>query len=212
MLVIKQLPNIWKPYRILALAPHTDDYELGAGGTIARLVEAGCEVRTINFSTAHDERLTEECWTAAKVFTIGRGSCFILDIQVDEFPDYRQDILQTMVDMRNEFHPDLVFCPSSFDIHQDHQVVYQEAVRAFKGTTILGWEQPWNNLEFRRQAIVALEERHFDKKWAALCCYKSQAHRPYMSDTVQTAIAAVNGAFVGAEYAEAFEVIRWVWK
>jgi len=211
MLTIRQLGDIWKPQRVLALAPHTDDYELGAGGTIARLIEAGCEVRTINFSTAHDERLAEECWAAARVL-IGRGSCCIFNTPVDEFPAHRQSILQIMVDMRNEFQPDLVLCPSSFDIHQDHQVVYQEAVRAFKGTTILGWEQPWNNLEFRRQAIVALEERHFDQKWAALCCYKSQAHRPYMQEWYQVALACVNGNLIDAEYAEAFEVIRWVWK
>ena len=40
----------WK--RALVLAPHTDDGEFGCGGTMARLVEGGCEVRYVAFSIA----------------------------------------------------------------------------------------------------------------------------------------------------------------
>src|SRR5438093_12080792 len=46
----RAMVEAWK--RALILAPHTDDGELGCGGTTARLVEAGCDVRYVAFSIA----------------------------------------------------------------------------------------------------------------------------------------------------------------
>ena len=58
--------------------------------------------------------------------------------------------------------------PSIGDIHQDHQAVAAEGLRAFKRTTVLGYEIPWNTFNFNYQAYFALEGPHIDKKVAAL--------------------------------------------
>ena len=75
------------------------------------------------------------------------------------FPERRQDILELLIELWEEWRPDAVFQPSLHDVHQDHQVIAAEGLRAFKRTTILGYEIPWNNFDFAYQAYVALEQR-----------------------------------------------------
>ena len=106
------------------------------------------------------------------------------------------------------WQPDVVFMPSLHDIHQDHQTIAQEGIRAFKRTTILGYEIPWNNLDFAYQAYVSLERRHIDRKAAALACYASQQHRRYADPEYVWNLARTHGININREYAEVFQVYR----
>jgi N-acetylglucosamine malate deacetylase 1 len=103
-----------------------------------------------------------------------------------------------------------VLQPSLRDIHQDHQVIAAEGLRAFKRTTILGYEIPWNNLDFGYQAYVALEKSHIERKVAALARYESQQHRRYSDAEYIWNVARTHGINVNREYAEVFEVYRVV--
>lgn len=100
--------------------------------------------------------------------------------------------------------------PSLNDIHQDHSTIANEGVRAFKNTTVLGYELIWNNLSFHTTSFVKLEEKHILKKCLALNEYKSQGLRDYMSKDFIYSLAKSRGVQIGCEYAESFEVIRWV--
>ena len=141
---------------VLVLAPHTDDGELGAGGTIAKLIEAGSKVTYIAFSTASksvpeglpSDILKTEVKAATKALGILDENLIIYDYQVRQLGYHRQDILEELIRLRtlNEF--DLILTPSLKDIHQDHATVAQESLRAFKNITILGYELIWNNLSF----------------------------------------------------------------
>lgn len=96
-------------------------------------------------------------------------------------------------------------------MHQDHQVVYIEALRAFKKTScILGYEHPWNNLTFQTILFVPLQKRHIERKIQALQRYKSQDFRKYMQKEFILSLAKVRGTQIETEFAEAFEVIRWI--
>ena len=77
------------------------------------------------------------------------------DFDVRTFPERRQDILELLVALWEEWKPDVVFQPSHHDVHQDHQTIAQEGLRAFKRTTILGYEIPWNNFDFSYGAYIA---------------------------------------------------------
>ena len=107
------------------------------------------------------------------------------DFDVRTFPEHRQDILELLVALWEEWQPDVVFQPSLHDVHQDHQTIAQEGLRAFKRTTILGYEIPWNNFDFAYQWYVALEKRHIERKVAALEKYASQQHRRYAEPRVR---------------------------
>jgi LmbE family N-acetylglucosaminyl deacetylase len=115
-----------------------------------------------------------------------------------------------MIRLKNKLKPNLVFLPCSFDIHQDHKTIYEEGLRAFKYSSILGYEIPWNNLFFETKSFVYLEQRHVDKKIDALKCYKSQANRSYANPEFIKSMAKARGTQIGVKYAESFEVIRWI--
>jgi len=204
--------------RALVLAPHTDDGEFGCGGTTARLVEAGCEVRYVAFSIATrslpegfpPDTLAKEVRDATAALGIADEKLTVHDFDVRTFPEHRQEILELLVALWEEYRPDVVFQPSHHDVHQDHQTVAQEGLRAFKRTTILGYEIPWNNFDFAYGAYVGLEQRHVERKVAAVQCYASQQHRRYANADYIWNLARVHGTNVNREYAEVFQVVRLV--
>lgn len=202
----------------LVLAPHTDDGELGCGGTIHKLISKGKRVIYVAFSTCEEsvpegfpsDILSQEVKKATGALGIPPSDLIILDYRVRHFPAHRQDILEDMVKLNHRFRPDLVFCPSSYDIHQDHQTICMEAKRAFKGTTILGYEFIWNNFQFASQCFIELEETDIEHKVTAMEQYKSQSKRLYAKDKLIRGVANYRGLQAQVEYAEAFEVIRWI--
>ncbi len=203
---------------VLVLAPHTDDGEFGCGGTMARLIESGVRVTYAAFSTAAksvpdgfpQDVLKHEVRAATGVLGIDPADLKVYDFEVRTFPTMRQDILEEMIVLQRELDPDCVFMPALIDLHQDHKTIAEEGLRAFKRTTVLAYEIPWNNLNFSQQAYVRLEERHIEKKVEALQCYASQGHRNYLNEDYIRNVALTRGINIGCDYAEVFEVYRWI--
>src|SRR5665648_183867 len=147
---------------ILVLAPHTDDGELGAGGTISYLIENKANVYYAAFSTAKEsvpdglpkDILKTEVLNATKQLGIKEDNLIIFDYQVRKLNYFRQEILEDLIKVRNSIHFDLILMPSLNDIHQDHLTVSQEGLRAFKTISILGYELIWNNLTFNTTCFV----------------------------------------------------------
>ena len=206
----------WK--RVLVLAPHTDDGEFGCGGAMARLVAEGAEVRYVAFSIATrslpdgfaPDTLRHEVAAATAELGIAAENLTVHDFDVRTFPGHRQEILELLIELWNDYQPDVVFQPSLHDIHQDHQAIAAEGLRAFKRTTILGYEIPWNNFDFSYQAYIALEHGHVECKAAALARYASQQHRRYANPEYVWNLARTHGINVNLEYAEVFQVYRTI--
>jgi LmbE family N-acetylglucosaminyl deacetylase len=202
--------------RVLVLAPHTDDGELGCGGSIVRFIEEGKEIFYVAFASVGrdiegDENvLKRECERATTTLGIPKSNLILLDYPIREFLSYRQKILDEMINFLKLIKPDIVLLPSIHDTHQDHQVIAQEGFRAFKKITCLGYELPWNNLTFTTQCFVKLEERHIQKKIEAISYYESQRNREYVSPEFIKSLARTRGVQIGVKYAEVFEIVRWV--
>jgi LmbE family N-acetylglucosaminyl deacetylase len=204
--------------RIIILSPHTDDGEFGCGGTIARFSEESVAIFYIAFSSAEEsvgegfpkDILKKEVQEATKLLGIPSKNLCLFSYPVRKFPQYRQDILEDMVRLNREIKPDLVLLPSPNDTHQDHVTIAQEGFRAFKKSTMLGYEVPWNNLSFNTTGFVSLEEKHLERKIRALECYKSQAGRDYANEVFIRSLAKVRGVQIGVNLAEVFEVIRFI--
>lgn len=201
--------------KVLVLAPHTDDGELGAGGAISRLIRSNSEITYVAFSTAEEsvpigfpkDILKTEVRNATKRLGIQEENLIILNYPVRKLNYHRQEILEELIELRKkEF--DIVFIPCLNDIHQDHSTIALEALRAFKNTTILGYELIWNNLSFNTTCFIELEKRDIINKINALQEYKSQDKRDYMSEEFIFSLAKARGVQSGRKYAEAFEVIR----
>jgi len=212
------LGRLTMPRRILVLAPHTDDGEFGCGGTIAKFVSEGHDVHYVAFSAAEksvspefpSDILRKEVTEATAALGIPPENLQVLKFEVREFPACRQEILEEMVRLDAELSPEMVFLPSRADTHQDHQTVSAEGFRAFKKTTLLGYELPWNNLVFSTNVFVLLDEEHVSRKIEALERYKSQYGRSYATGDYVRNLANVRGTQIGVQYAETFEAIRWI--
>jgi len=204
--------------KILILAPHTDDGEFGCGGSVVRFIREGKQVYYAAFSTAEEsvpdpwpkDILKTEVREATGRLGIPAENLMIFNFKVRELSYYRQEVLEELVKIKKEICPDLVFLPSSNDVHQDHSTVSIEGVRAFKNTSILGYEIPWNNIEFKTEAFIILSEEDINKKIYALDAYNSQKGRNYANEEFIRSLARTRGVQIGSRYAETFEVIRWV--
>jgi LmbE family N-acetylglucosaminyl deacetylase len=209
---------MFDPKTILILAPHTDDGELGCGGSIAKFCSEEREVYYAAFSTCKKslaenlapDTLEKECRAATKELGVAADHLIIYDFEVREFPEKRQRILEEMVILNANIKPELVLIPSSEDIHQDHGIIHSESRRAFKNSTLLGYELPWNHSRFESTFFIQLTLPEMDKKLNALKKYQSQAHRNYMSEDFIRSLAKVRGVQCNNLYAEAFEVYKMI--
>jgi LmbE family N-acetylglucosaminyl deacetylase len=200
---------------VLVLCPHTDD-EFGCGGTIARLIDEGSTVHYVAFSICEEsvppgwpkDILAHEARSAADVLGISAGRVTLFRYPVRHFPAKRQEILEDMIKLREQIKPSLVLLPSFDDLHQDHQVIAHEGFRAFKYSSLLGYELPMNTITFKHACFVTLARAHIERKVRALMTYKSQHFRPYVNEDFIYGLGRVRGTQAGVEYAEAFEVLR----
>jgi N-acetylglucosamine malate deacetylase 1 len=207
--------------KVLVLSPHTDDAELGCGGTIIKLLEERHEIYWIVFSTADDslpdglpkDTLKMEYYAVIKALALKRENCKVFDFKVRNLHQYRQAILEDLIKIKNQYNPEIVIGPSLNDNHQDHQVVAHEMVRAFKTTSsIICYELPWNHITFNTQCFVKLNSNHIERKHKILKNYQSQfvKRKSYFSKEFIYGLAKTRGIQCNSEYAEAFEVVRWM--
>lgn len=204
--------------KILFIAPHVDDVELGCGGTIARLADEKHQLFYVALSDCQKsipeglpaDTLQKELYMSAETLGLPSSHVKLYNYQVREFSDSRQKILDDFLRLKSEIAPDLVFVPATGDLHQDHGVVTNEGLRAFKHSSILGYELPWNHTCFKSNGFYKLDEKHMSKKIESLKQYQSQKHRSYFNHEVIYGLARLRGVQSQALYAEAFEVIRWI--
>lgn len=205
---------------ILILAPHTDDGELGCGATISKALRQGAKVSYIAFSTAEESvpegfpknQLEVELREATNILGIAAEDVYVYKYEVRKLNYKRQEILESLIKMRDKLSPDIVFIPSLKDIHQDHTTIANEGLRAFKNSTILGYELLWNNLSFSTDCFIHVEEEDVNRKISALECYKTQSGKTYMRPDFIRSLAVVRGVQVNAPYAETFELLRLIIK
>jgi LmbE family N-acetylglucosaminyl deacetylase len=207
--------------RILILSPHTDDAELGCGGTISKYISQGKKLLWVVLSTAEEslpqdvsnDTLRNEFLEVAEKLKLNANQLIIRNFKVRYLHEKRQEILELLVNIRKNFNPELVIGPSLHDLHQDHSIVANEMLRAFKSySSIISYELPWNHLSFNTQLFVKLSKAEIDFKIELLSSYKSQLlkQREYFSESFIIGLAKIRGVQVKADFAEAFEVVRWI--
>lgn len=207
-----------KNKKILVIAPHTDDAEFGMGGAIAKFIEDGNTVYCAAFSACQQSVLSSfpadilitEVKEASGILGIKPENLYLFEYDVRTFNFHRQAILDDIIGLREKLAPDIVFIPSTNDVHQDHGVIAEESIRAFKFSSILSYEIPWNNFRFSNTCFILLHENHVAKKAKAVETYKSQAHRKYASAAFVQALARTRGVQINSDFAECFEIVRLI--
>ena len=198
--------------KILAIAPHIDDVELGAGATIYHLNKNN-EVYYVGLSLpplVDAAVFLEEFRASSKILGLDPTRVLLRNFDPRNLFDVRTEILQLFFDLNREMKPDVVLVPNSQDIHQSHAVVFAEARRAFKYKTILGYELPWNCMEFPMDVFITLDQEAVDAKVAAINAFSTQKTRMFFSNDIVGDLARVRGKQIGREYAECFELVRLI--
>lgn len=191
--------------RYLFIGAHTDDIELSCGGTIAKLIESNknYNVHIYALSYCDDEGILNEYKKSAEVL----GVCYHYnnDFDVRCFSHQQAMIADALLDYVNY---DLIFTHSDNCRHPDHKTVGEQSKRIYNGNLIM-YQQGWNENE-NPNYFIELSEEHLEKKIAALSCYKSQSHRPYMNPDFIRSQAIYNGIKCGKRYAEAFRIEKLI--
>ncbi len=198
--------------KVIAIAPHIDDVELGAGATIHHLNKDN-QVYYVGLSLPpliDSHTFMEEFQESSRILGLDKDRIILRNFNPRNLFDARGDILQLFFDLSKDLKPDLVLIPNSQDIHQSHEVVFAEARRAFKYTTILGYELPWNSLDFSMDVFITVDRKDVEAKVAAINAYRTQKDRIFFANDIVGDLARVRGKQIGREYAECFELTRLI--
>lgn len=190
--------------KYLFLSSHPDDVELVSGATIARLSAEGHQVDIAVFSDCGIE--LDEMYKAHNI--LGAKTHFV-SFPRRVFDKHRQEILDCMIRIRDIIKPDIVFLPDQTDIHQDHQVIGIEGIRAFrKNSDIIAYAHAHNHFENHCNYFVSVEMDHIKTKIKALDCYVSQWNRFYFQPIAIESIIRYYGLQAHVPYAEGFRIIK----
>ena len=217
---------------LLVVAPHPDDEVLGAGGTIARLSDAGAEVAVAVVTRGAPPLFTEDA--AANVrreaqaahACLGVGRTVFLDhpaARLDEVPHH--ELNRALGDLLREVAPDTLLLPFAGDIHLDHQLILLSALVAarphnadfprrilcYETVSETNWNAPFMTPSFVPNVFVDIAAQ-LDRKLEAMGLYGSQ-QRAFPHERSLAAIRALamfRGSTVHRAAAEAFMLVRQV--
>jgi len=199
--------------RVLFLGAHPDDLELGCGALLHHIVqqtEVLCVTLSDNQKNPDLKNVKNEHYEAMAVLGVPQEKIIFGPFTTRVFPDARQEILEYFLKLRKDFNPDLIFIHSKQDIHQDHLTMTDEALRAFRGITVLGFDVVRSSYGFFPHFLVEVTEEDVNKKIEALSKYETYRDRYYFNSELTRSIMVRHGALAEVPFAEGFDILRIV--
>jgi len=195
------------------IGAHPDDIELGCGALIAEINDKAnviCVTLSDNQKNPALTNLVEEHHASMAILGVKPENTILRDFTTRRFPAFRQEILEVMIDLKKTYHPEVIFVHTAQDIHQDHKTITEEALRAFRGTTLLGFDVLRSSYGFFPHFLVEVSEEAVRTKIKALKAYKTYADKYYLNENIMHATAIRHGALAERPYAEGFDILRIV--
>ena len=203
------------PARVLCLGAHSDDIEIGTGGTLLKLLalRPATAVDWVVLS-ADGERASEARASAERFLGPDRPTRIRVESFRERYLPYDPAVKEYFDNLAMDTTPDLVLCPWQGDAHQDHRLVAELAANTFRDQLILEYEIPKYDGDLGRPAIyVQLTSAQADAKVAAIReGFPSQAERPWFSDETFRSLMRLRGIESRSPdgYAEAFHCRKLV--
>ena len=197
--------------RVCFIGAHPDDIELGCGALIAHIsakTEVMCYTMSDNQKNPLLGTIVQEHYASMAVLGVPPDHVVVSQFETRRFPQARQEILEYLIGINRSFHPEIVFVHTKSDIHQDHGTVTEESLRAFRGTTVLGFDVIRSSYGFFPNFLVEVTEEDVEKKIAALAQYHTYESKYYFSPEVTRATLIRQGALAERPYAEGFDILR----
>ncbi len=199
--------------KICFIGAHPDDIEIGCGALISNIsdkAEVLCITLSDNQKNPKLTNLVNEHRNSMAKLGVKPENDILHVFETRRFPDARQEILEVMLGVRNTFQPELVFVHTTNDLHQDHVTVTQEALRAFRGITVLGYDVLRSSYGFFPHFLFEVTEQDVNNKIAAMAEYSTYHQHYYFDPEITRATMIRHGALSERKYAEGFDIIRVV--
>ncbi|CAH0310197.1 N-acetyl-alpha-D-glucosaminyl L-malate deacetylase 1 [Peribacillus sp. Bi96] len=214
---------------VLVIAAHPDDEILGSGGTIKKLINHGYKVITVIAAKGRKE----EEQHIQPLMQQANKHLGVDEVLFLEFPNLLletiplHEIAKAIEALLDKHKPSIIFTHHYGDTNKDHQILFQAVITAarplpgkqpieilcFETVSSSEWSQHTNDKEFKPNYFVDITDT-IDDKLQSLHHYDIEMRpfpHPRSYDGVKY-LARVRGMTVGVEFAEAFEIIRRVWK
>ena len=201
--------------RVLFLGAHPDDIELGCGALIhhiARISDVLCVTLSDNQKNPLLQNVVDESCKSMEILGVPRDHVVFGPFTTRVFPESRQQILEYFLKLRNDYKPDIIFVHSKQDVHQDHQTMTEEALRAFRGITVLGFDVVRSSNGFFPHFLIEVSEEDVEAKIKALGQYETYRDKYYFNCELTRSILVRHGALAERQYAEGFDILRIVGK
>jgi N-acetylglucosamine malate deacetylase 1 len=199
--------------RVLLLGAHPDDIELGCGALLhhmAKEADVLCVTLSDNQKNPDLRNVKEEHYVSMAILGVPKEKIIFGPFTTRVFPAARQEILEYFLKLRSDFQPNLIFVHSRQDIHQDHTTMTEEALRAFRGITLLGFDVVRSSYGFFPHFLVEVTEEDVNKKIEALSQYETYRDRYYFNKELTRSIMVRHGALAECPFAEGFDILRIV--
>lgn len=206
-----QLRNVHKDaISILCVGAHSDDIEIGCGGTILQLLRMykHCDVTWVVFSAKGPRK--REATSSAKRFLKGARRCTIVTKGFKEsyFPYRGEEIKSYFELLKKQINPDLIFTHYRHDLHQDHRIVCELTWNTFRDHCILEYEIPKFDADLGQpNMFVPIDSALTNDKVRILTeCFGTQRSRQWFSEDTFHAMLRLRGIESNSptKYAEAF--------
>ncbi|MDH7785977.1 LmbE family N-acetylglucosaminyl deacetylase [Ochrobactrum sp. 19YEA23] len=212
MIDLRSLANPGRPLQVLCLGAHSDDIEIGCGGTLLSLIEAGTPMHIEWCVLSGSEERRAEAEASARDFLRGTESPGIrLALFEDSyFPAQMREIKAWLLEQRSRQTPDIVFTHRQGDAHQDHRTLNELTWNLFRDQLILEYEIPkWDGDLGQPNAYSALSAAIMEHKVELLMKhFGTQRSKDWFDPETFRGLARLRGMECRAPetYAEAFHM------
>jgi LmbE family N-acetylglucosaminyl deacetylase len=197
-----------KPVNVLCLGAHCDDIEIGAGGTLLKLLDT-CQVNSVLWVIfASTEVRKKEATASAKRFLAKTSNH---DIRIQSYRDgflpfMAAEVKDYFESLKKEFVPDIIFTHYRDDRHQDHRLVSDLTWNTWRNHLILEYEIPKYDGDLGiPNFYVPLDEKYIEKRnKIVLESFESQQSKHWFDDATFKALPRLRGMESATTYAEAF--------
>ena len=199
--------------KVCFIGAHPDDIELGCGAFISNIkgkTDILCVTLSDNQKNPSLDHLVEEHFNSMAILGVPREHVRLGSFVTRRFPELRQEILEYLYQLNHEYQPDIVITHSRSDIHQDHQQTTEEVLRAFRGTTVLGFDALRSSYGFFPHFLAEVSQEDVERKILALAEYSTYHEKYYFDASVLRATLIRHGALAERTYAEGFDILRIV--
>jgi LmbE family N-acetylglucosaminyl deacetylase len=196
--------------RVLCLGAHSDDIEIGCGGTILRLIENSDRVEFYWLVLTSNPERAREAQRSAKAFLRGarRKTIVVKSFRDGFLPYIGAPVKECFEELKQAFAPDLIFTHFRHDLHQDHRIVSELTWNTFRNHLILEYEIPKYDADLGSpNFFVPLGDSIARRKVRGLMRYfGTQRNKQWFSEDLFLSLMRVRSieAASPARYAEGF--------